>query len=398
MNNEKKINIVGTGTRYQMKKVTKNDDDDIVKSRKEIDKLESIFVNPIDSGEYFLHSAECKTCHGYDPSNYANVDANGNDVNLFDDWEATMMANSAKDPLWRAKVSHEILVNPAHALELQNKCTSCHAPMGHYTSKYKGNPHYTLADLATDTLGLDGISCTGCHTIGENGLGYGAFYSGNIPYDTNNVLYGPFQNPITGPMQLYVGMTPAYSAHMSESKVCSSCHTLITDVADINGSSTGKTFVEQATYHEWLNSAASVDNITCQNCHMPQITDSVRIANQYLNLPPRSPFNKHKFMGGNAFMIGLIKDNKTRLGITTLDKAFDTTLAATTRMLKYYTLDLDLALDSITTDTAFVKVRLTNKAGHKFPSGYPSRRAILQLVAVGPLNDTIFELDKYQKR
>jgi hypothetical protein len=40
MNNEKKINIVGTGTRYQMKKVTKNDDDDIVKSRKEIDKLD----------------------------------------------------------------------------------------------------------------------------------------------------------------------------------------------------------------------------------------------------------------------------------------------------------------------------------------------------------------------
>jgi|UniRef100_A0A6C0CVL1 hypothetical protein len=37
---EKKINIVGTGTRYQMKKVIKNDDDYIIKSRKEIDKLD----------------------------------------------------------------------------------------------------------------------------------------------------------------------------------------------------------------------------------------------------------------------------------------------------------------------------------------------------------------------
>ena len=38
-----------------------------------------------------------------------------------------MMANSARDPFWRAKVSHEILVNPAHSVGLQDKCTSCHA-------------------------------------------------------------------------------------------------------------------------------------------------------------------------------------------------------------------------------------------------------------------------------
>ena len=38
MSNEKKINIVGTGTRYQMKKVIKNDDGDLVKIRSEIEK------------------------------------------------------------------------------------------------------------------------------------------------------------------------------------------------------------------------------------------------------------------------------------------------------------------------------------------------------------------------
>jgi hypothetical protein len=40
MSNEKKINIVGTGTRYQMKKVIKNDDGDLVKIRTEIEKLD----------------------------------------------------------------------------------------------------------------------------------------------------------------------------------------------------------------------------------------------------------------------------------------------------------------------------------------------------------------------
>ena len=45
---KKKINIVGTGTRYQMKKVTKSGEDDIVKSRKEIDKLDL----PLDTFEW----------------------------------------------------------------------------------------------------------------------------------------------------------------------------------------------------------------------------------------------------------------------------------------------------------------------------------------------------------
>ena len=48
MSNEKKINIVGTGTRYQMKKVIKNSDDDLIKSRKEIEKLDI----PLDTFEW----------------------------------------------------------------------------------------------------------------------------------------------------------------------------------------------------------------------------------------------------------------------------------------------------------------------------------------------------------
>jgi hypothetical protein len=42
-------------------------------------------------------------------------------------------------------------------------------------------------------------------------------------------------------------------------------------------------------------------------------------------------------------------------------------------------------------DTAYYRVKVTNKAGHKFPSGYPSRRAVLQFVIVGMVNDTLFK-------
>jgi hypothetical protein len=347
------------------------------------------FMTPIDSGEFFLYSEQCRACHGFDTLGNANVDAQGNDINLFDDWQSTMMANSARDPLWRAKVSHEILVNPALSDTIQDKCTSCHAPMGHFTSVFKGMMHYNIATLDTDSLGMDGVACGGCHEIGTQNLG--SVYSGNIPYDTTKKEFGPFQNPVTGPMQLYVGLLPTYSNHVSQSAFCSSCHTLITPSLDLAGNYTGRTFVEQATYQEWLNSVMPADNITCQKCHMPQITDSVIIANGILNLPKRSPFNRHKFVGGNSFMVELIKNNKSALGSAVEDKYFDSTIAATNRLLTQNTLQVQMTLDSIESDTAFIKLRLTNLAGHKFPSGYPSRRAVVQFVGIDSNNDTVFQ-------
>src|SRR5439155_1548418 len=98
----------------------------------------------------------------------------------------------------------------------------------------------TIADLINDTLGLDGVSCTGCHMIGPDQLG--ALFSGNIPYDTNHVEYGPFTAPVTGPMQLYMGLTPTWSDHVSEGRMCSSCHTLLINTVDLGGVPNGRTF------------------------------------------------------------------------------------------------------------------------------------------------------------
>ena len=41
------------------------------------------------------------------------------DVNPTDSWRSSLMANSAKDPFWRAKVAHEVAVNPSHQAELE---------------------------------------------------------------------------------------------------------------------------------------------------------------------------------------------------------------------------------------------------------------------------------------
>jgi hypothetical protein len=344
----------------------------------------------IQNGEYFLGSNTCKGCHGKDILyGIANTDPEGNDVNLFDDWAGTMMALSAKDPLWRAQLSREVHSNPVHAASLENKCTSCHSPMGHYTAFFKGNSPYRISDMLTDTLGLDGVSCVSCHIQGEEA---GTTFSGVIQYDTTRHMYGPYTNPEIGPMQLYTGFIPAYGAHMKTSQACASCHTLITDVVDMAGNYTGEKFVEQSTYHEWVNSAYPGLDKTCQTCHMPSIRGPVVIANNILNLPARTPFNLHKFMGANSFMLQLMKANKTALGITATDANMDTSIASTLRILKTATLDLSLNLESWVSDTvASFALKLTNKAGHKFPSGYPARRAFVQFVATSMEGDTLFK-------
>ncbi len=346
---------------------------------------------PIGAGDYFLTAAHCNSCHGYDSTHYASVDSLGNDINIHDDWKATMMANSAKDPFWRAKVSHEILVNPGHTLELQNNCTSCHAPMGNYTSKIKAtSSHYTIATMLTDSLGLDGVSCVSCHAIGDSAA-LGKSFSGQIPYDTSRIIYGPYPFPMAGPMLVGSGYEPAFGAHMNLSKTCSPCHTLINNTVDLNGNYTGTTFVEQATYQEWLNSDYPGANLSCQKCHMPQVNSGVIIANDNFGLTPRAPFSQHIFAGANSFMIALMKQNKTKLGIDAADRFFDSTLFATNELLQKKSLSVSLSADSITADTAFFTVTITNKAGHKFPSGYPSRRAVLQFVMKNANNDTLFQ-------
>lgn len=345
---------------------------------------------PQGFNDLFAGSGECVACHGFDTAGIASVDLAGNDINVVDDWRATMMANSAKDPFWRAKVSHEVLENPQFQEEIESTCTKCHAPLGNYNAQYNGNPHYSIAEMVADSIALDGVSCLACHK--QTTVLLGDTHSGILHFDTAKVAYGPYPDPLHSPMAMATGYAPIHSEHIRDAGICAGCHTLITQTVNPNdGTATDHHFVEQATYHEWLNSFYNQNNITCQACHMPVLVKgSVFIAAGY-ETEPRAPFSLHKFTGANAFMLQLMRDNKDALGINAELEHFEQTISSTYDMLQNRSVNMSIEGLDRTGDTAFVSITLENKTGHKFPSGYPSRRAFLRVTATTQEGDIIFQ-------
>jgi hypothetical protein len=197
-------------------------------------------------------------------------------------------------------------------------------------------------------------------------------------------------------MSSFIGFDVKYGPHIAKAGLCAGCHTLITESHDLSGNPTGNHFVEQATYHEWVNSIYNNDvNVdsgrTCQSCHIPQIDEDIVIAANFSFLSPRRPFGKHHLVGANTFMIDLMKNNMAALGITNTVTNFDSSYTRTKNLMQQKAVDLNVTLTSRTVDTAFYELRLDNKAGHKFPSGYPSRRAFVQFVIMDDSGDTLFK-------
>jgi hypothetical protein len=352
---------------------------------------------PVGDNGVFTGSGKCAGCHGIDPVNYANVTAEGVHVSPTEDWRASMMANSAKDPLWRAKVAHETTTNPGNAQELVNKCTSCHAPTGRYTHLANGLDNYTMEELAEDSIALDGVNCGACHQQRMDNLG--TRFSGELFFHSDTI-WGPYVSeeldfPIfSAAMTNFVGYEPVGSHKVRESEMCASCHTLATHTADLNGALTGGHFIEQATYHEWLNSAFNDPDPTvaqeCQKCHMPEVGEPIVIASGYSFLPGREPFGQHWLVGGNSFMLELMRNRINQLGITATTDHYDVVIDRTIDLLQNHTATIEVSEGSSDTDTARFNVKVTNLAGHKFPSGYPSRISYLEFVVTDDEGNELF--------
>jgi len=346
----------------------------------------------------FSGSGVCAHCHS------KLYTATGEDVSIDAHWRSTMMANAAKDPLWLAKVKSEVVRNPALKDIIEEKCARCHMGMARYQAETNGsdigifdegflNPDHPLHQAA-----MDGVSCALCHQIQEENLGEESSFTGKYIIDTasfppHRKIFGPYENPAVKQtlMENNSGFSPLYSGHFKESKLCSSCHTLFTPTVDSHGNVIpDKEFPEQMTYLEWKHSNF---NTSCQGCHVPEDSVTTVISNRPKNLEKRTPFGLHHFVGGNSFMLELLKNNSADLGVTADTTHLNNTIARTITLLGQKTATIS-SFASLAQNQLTLEITLKNLAGHKVPTGIPIRRLWLHVTVVNANNDVIFESGK----
>ncbi|OGO21235.1 MAG: hypothetical protein A2Z14_03330 [Chloroflexi bacterium RBG_16_48_8] len=169
----------------------------------------------IFASDNFVGSGNCAICH----SNLS--DQAGNDVSNDSHWRSAMMANSAKDPFWQAKVSSEVARNPELKAVIEDKCADCHTPMVHTETSARGETVMLFEagvlnpDNFQSVSALDGVSCTLCHQIQDLNLGEEDSFSGGYAIDTDALapdrpIFCPSKDPFEQLMINTMGYKPVY--------------------------------------------------------------------------------------------------------------------------------------------------------------------------------------------
>jgi len=290
-------------------------------------------------------------------------------------------------------------------------------------------------------LARDGVSCMACHRIVKDKPIKGepdpltSFLKNNITgnFTTGNPdeLFGPFEDDkiVTDPMNNSLGIKPKHDAYIRESRMCGNCHTINLPLMDNPGADPSQPHLEQLTYLEWLNSGYQNEfgnnptPRTCQDCHMEtkysnsQGTLSVpliqqpmafieddqypqtgnRLAAEKIHVRFREKgFARHQFQGLNVSLLEMflqfmrpfnsngnqpandilgVRQNDYMSGLDDLSTAID----AFVEQAQSATAEVSLSPVTVSNQKLIADVKVTNKTGHRLPSGVGFRRAFLEL-------------------
>ncbi|MBZ6078420.1 cytochrome P460 family protein [Microvirga puerhi] len=287
-------------------------------------------------------------------------------------------------------------------------CTTCH----------------TMALSESDRAKVAGEPQNSCVAerqafLNPDNNGFARTFTGSFLTGAPDKIIGPFPDPKVKPMENALGLTPAHNAHIQSAEVCGSCHTVHLPVLN-KGKVIGHTY-EQTTYAEWAFSdyrtGRTPDGLlpmgpgakaeTCQGCHMPSkdaqgqpIRSKIASIQEHSNFPEadntlepedidleiREGFASHVLVGLNTFLIKMAQQFPDIMGIRTQDpmltrKGLDPLLyteQAIAHQAEAKTADIRVSNLTMNEGAIEANILVTNKAGHKFPSGVGFRRAFVE--------------------
>src|SRR5687768_17569679 len=341
----------------------------------------------------FETSDSCLACHN------GLTTPEGEDVSIGVSWRASMMANSSRDPYWQASVRRETIDHPSSAKAIQDDCATCHMPMARaaaHAAEREGEVFSLLPSAAGRSddhrLAADGVSCTLCHQIGPDALGTRDSFNGGfilgLPENGYPRMFGPFDTDEgrTTIMRSAASARPVKAEHLRKSEVCATCHTLYTNALGRKGDVIGS-LPEQVPYLEWRHSAF-VEERSCQSCHMPA-AENTPIASVLGE--PREHLARHSFLGGNFFMLRMLNRFRGDLGVIAPARELEAAAQATIRQLQIETASVAIARAELAGAQLEADIVVRNLAGHKLPTGYPSRRAWLHVTVRDAAGRLLFE-------
>ncbi|MFC1747780.1 hypothetical protein ACFL2V_03150 [Pseudomonadota bacterium] len=354
-------------------------------------------------GDHYASYRHCMACHR------STAEGSSEDIGAPNSWLPSMMSNAYRDPLWQAKVETEMNRNAELRDVLDKKCSHCHGPIANTEASqagekvrifdYNGELGLNNPKNPRHFEAMEGITCTVCHQMTLDGTLEESEWSGNWSEDletkrggTERKLYGNIEDPTYGVQTSMAGYGAEYNPAISTGEACGVCHEIRTPIVNIDTKEINPTrqFVEQSTYTEWENSSfgSKDENQTCQDCHMPPVK-AVSINGN----PKRDNFHVHTFVGANTSMLDLLKRNRDELGLdpVSTDAMYDRAVDQTRQFLKNETVALSVESSGVSSGNLEVKIKVVNKAGHKFPTGIQARRGWINFVVKDVKGNVVFE-------
>lgn len=342
----------------------------------------------------FQTSDHCLACHN------GVIAPSGEDVSIGFDWRSSMMGNSSRDPYWQGSVRRESIDHPESQAAIEDECSICHMPITRFEAKLEGRKGQVFSHLPFDqdkkdnAQAEDGVSCSVCHQISKEKLGTRESFNGgfvvNPPESKSHPEYGPFEID-RGRQHIMetssVGFRPTEAAHIRDSALCGTCHTLKTSALGPGGKEIGS-LPEQMPYPEWLHSDYS-GKTTCQSCHMPEVAGEAPITAVLGVL--RTGAHRHSFVAANFFMLKMLNLFRKDLSIQALPTEMATAADKTVAFLQSQSARVGIRNVESTPGGLQVQVFVRNLTGHKLPTAYPSRRAWLHLVIHDAEGRNVFE-------